>query len=214
VHLFANISIMTQTTLATSTSVETTITALKSHHYDAMVVQTKEEALKKIKELIPAGVSVMNGASKTLEQIGYIDYLKEGKHGWRNLHADILAETDPVKQGVLRKQSVLSDYYLGSVHALTETGEMVFASNSGSQLPHLAFTSPNIILVVGAQKITPTLTDALNRVEEVVIPLEDERMKGVYGFGTMYAKTLILRKENPAIGRSIKVIIVNEPLGF
>ena len=66
------------------------------------------------------------------------------------------------KESSLRKQSALSDYYLGSVHALlSETGELVIASNSGSQLPHLVFTSPNIILVVGTQKITSTLDEAI-----------------------------------------------------
>ena len=130
------------------------------------------------------------------------------------MHANILAEKDPAKQAVLRKQSVVSDFYLGSVHALSENGEMVIASNSGSQLPHLAFTSPNIILVVGEQKLVPTLSDALKRVEEHVIPLEDERMKGAYGFGTLWAKTLIMHKENPAIGRTVRVLIVKESLGF
>jgi len=106
----------------------------------------------------------MNGASRTLEEIGYVDYLKSGTHGWKNLHEEILAEKDPATQALLRKQSVLSDYYLGSAHAVTQTGELVIASNSGSQLPHLAYTSPNIILVVGTHKIVPTLQDALARI--------------------------------------------------
>ncbi len=200
--------------LALTTSIDTTVTALIANGYHAEALDTKEEALTKIKEYIPQGASVMNGASQTLQEIGFVDYLKSGTHGWNNLHEAVLAEKDPAKQAMLRKQSVISDFYLGSVHALSETGEMVIASNSGSQLPHLAFTSPNIILVVGKQKITPTLEDALKRVEEHVIPLEDERMKGAYGFGTLWAKTLIMHKENPAIGRTVRVLIVKESLGF
>ena len=45
----------------------------------------------------------------------------------------ILAEKDPAKQALLRTQSALSDFYLGSVHAIAETGEFIIASNSGSQ---------------------------------------------------------------------------------
>jgi L-lactate utilization protein LutC len=195
-------------------SVEKTVTALQEHHFEPIVVATKEDALQKIKELIPAGVSVMNGTSRTLEQIGFIDYLKAHNHGWNNLHAAIIAEQDQAKQANLRRQSVISDYYLGSVHSLTETGELVIASNTGSQLPHIVYTSPNLIFVVGAQKITKDLTDAMKRLNEKVIPLEDERMKQVYGFGTTHAKTVILHKENPAMGRTIRVIIVNEVLGF
>jgi hypothetical protein len=39
-------------------------------------------------------------------------------------------------------------------------------------------------------------------------------MKKAYGFGTAHSKTLILHKENPAMGRKVRVIFVNEQLGF
>lgn len=205
---------MNYDTLASTESINKTIAALSEHNFESMVVENKEDALARIKEMIPEGVSVMNGSSVTLTEIGYIEYLKEGNHGWRNLHADILAEQDKEKQTVLRKHSVLSDFYLGSAHSITETGEIVVASNSGSQLPHLAYTSPNIILVIGAQKITPTLADALKRIDDYVVGLEDARMKKTAGYGTAHSKTLILHKENPAMGRKFKIIIVKEKLGF
>ncbi len=191
-----------------------TAAALTANHFNSIVVQDKAAALEKIKELIPADASVNNGASVTLTEIGYIDYLKAGQHGWKNLHADILAESDPAKQAHLRQQSLHSDFYLGSVHALSEDGQLVIASNTGSQLPHLAFTSPNLILVVGAQKIMPTLTDALRRLEEYVVPLEDIRALEAYKSHTTHAKTLILHKENPHLGRKVTILLVNEKLGY
>lgn len=201
-------------TLPSSEIMEKTSAALREHGFNAIQVNSKEEALAKVRELIPEGVSIMNGTSMTLKEIGYIDLLKSGNHKWNNLHDAILAEADPQKQSLLRRQSVVSDYYVGSAHSVTESGEIVIASNTGSQLPHLANTSPNIVLVIGGHKITPTLTDAFRRINEYVVPLEDERMKGVYGYGTTYAKTLIMHKENPSMGRKIDVIIVNEILGF
>lgn len=191
-----------------------TVKSLTNNNFYPIQVATKEDALAKIKELIPEGASVMNGASITLEQVGYVDLLKNGNHTWNNLHTAVLAETDPAKQARMRRESVLSDFYLGSAHALTEAGEIVIASNSGSQLPHLAFTSPNIILVIGEQKLVPTLADAFKRIQEQVIPLEDVRMKSVYGFGTQWSKTLILHKELAAMGRKVYVIIVGETLGY
>jgi len=191
------------------------MTALTERGHLPELVQTKEEALARIKELIPQGVSVQSGASRTLEEIGFIDLLKAGTHGWNNLKDAILAEKDPVKQAELRKHSVLSDFYLGSVHAVAETGEVVVASNSGSQLPHLVFTSPNMILVVGTQKITPDLNSSMARLKEVVFPLEDARMKSVgVEAGSYIAKTLIIDKEQPFMGRKSHIIFVNEKLGF
>ncbi len=205
---------MTSTPLASADAVTKTAAALTANGIEPIVVENGAEALVKIKEFIPAGASVNNGSSKTLEQIGYIDYLKEGKHGWNNLKAAILAETDPAKQSALRKQASLSDYYLGSVHALTENGEFIIASNTGSQLPSIVFTSPNLIFVVSTKKIVPTLTDAMERLEKTVAPLEDERMMAQHNVHTQMSKVLIFKKENPMMGRKVRMILVKEDLGF
>ncbi len=201
-------------TLASQESINKTTQALEGNGFQVEAVENRAEALERIKALIPKGASIHNGGSTTLQEIGYIDYLKSDTHGWNNLHANILSEANPEKQNKLRHESAFSDYYLGSVHALSETGEMVIASNTGSQLPHLVFTSPNIILVVGTQKITPTLESAIRRLEEYVVPLEDKRAMSAYKSHTMNTKTLILHKENPMMGRKVKIILVKEQLGF
>lgn len=200
--------------LANQESIEKVVTNLKAHHIDAVVVDSGKEAHDTILRLIPHGASVMNGSSRTLEQIGFVDHLKADQHGWNNHHATILAETDPAKQGQLRQQALLSDYYLGSVHAITEEGEFVVASNTGSQLPHIAYSSANLVLVVGSQKIVSNLDEAMKRIDEYVIPLEDENMQQKYGMGTQLHKMLIFKGENPMFGRKVTVILVKEKLGF
>lgn len=191
-----------------------TVSALQERNFNPIHVNTREEALAKIQELIPAGASVMNGSSRTLEQIGFVEYLKSGQHGWNNLHEEILKEQDPEKQKELRKHAVLSDYYLGSVHALARSGELVIASNSGSQLPHIVFTSPHVIFVVGVQKIVDSLDEARARLQEYVVPLENENSMQKWGGPTMLAKEVILHRENPMWGRTVHVILVHEVLGF
>lgn len=205
---------MTYDTLATKEAMQRAMDALAARGVEAIVVQDRAAALAQVRALIPPGASVMNGSSRTLEEIGFVDYLKSGAHGWKNLHEEILAEKDAAKQAILRKQAVLSDYYLGSVHALAETGEMVIASNSGSQLPHIVFTSPNLIFVVGAQKITPDLNAALARVREYVLPLEDKRMKDAGYGGSAISKLLIFEREPAFLGRKVQVMFVHEKLGF
>ncbi len=200
--------------LASQDVLEKTKEALTKNGFLPEVVATGEEALARIKELIPSGVSVMNGSSRTLDEIGFITYLKEGSHGWNNLHANIVAEKDPAKQALLRQQSVFSEYFLSSVHALTENGELVIASNSGSQLPSLSFTSPNLILVVGTQKITSNLDEAMTRLKEYVFPLEDARMKEVGMGGSFISKLLVLNREPSFMGRKAHILLVKEKLGF
>ena len=200
--------------LASEETLAATVAALKARNFEPIVVATKEEALAKVKELVPAGASVMNGSSTTLQQIGFVDYLKAGEHGWNNLHAAVLAETDPAKQQQLRRQALLADYYLGSVHALSAAGELVIASNSGSQLPHIVFSSPNVIFVVGTQKIAPTLADAEARLRTHVVPLEDARMKSVGMGGTALNKLFYFFGEPAYTGRKITIVLVKEKLGF
>jgi hypothetical protein len=200
--------------LATTEVVTKTIKSLNSKNIKTILVKNGGEALSKIKELIPTGASVMNGASATLEQIGFVDYLKSGTHSWNNLHEKILEESDKTKQSILRKQSVLSDYYLGSVHALMENGEFIVASNTGSQLPHIVFTSPNLIFVVSIKKIVPNFFEGMKRLEEYVVPLEDKHMKEKYGVGTSLNKVVIFKNENLMLDRKVHVILVEENLGF
>ncbi|MCX6820074.1 MAG: lactate utilization protein [Candidatus Adlerbacteria bacterium] len=200
--------------LADDGVIAATIAALKERGIEREVVATKEEAFEKVKGMIPAGASVNNGASVTLQEIGFVEYLKAGEHGWNNLHGKALAESDPAKQKQLRQEAYFADYYLGSVHALAQTGEIVIASNSGSQLSPIITTSPNVIFVVSAQKITSTLADAMDRLMVHVVPLEDARMKSVGMGGTAVNKVLTFAAEPAYTGRKIHVIFVKEKLGY
>lgn len=194
--------------------VEKTVKALADHNYSVVIAKTKEEALSEIIKAIPQGASVMNGSSVTLEQIGFVEYLKEGKHSWNNMHAAIVAEQDSEKQMQLREKAQLSDYYLGSVHALSETGEYLVASNTGSQLPHLVYTSKNLILVVSTKKIVPNLDEAMKRLTEYVLPLEDKHIQEKYGMPTQLNTILMVKGESSFSKRKITFILVEEDLGF
>lgn len=156
----------------------------------------------------------MNGSSVTLEQIGFTDYLKSGKHPWIDLHGQVNAENEPAKRNLLRNQATLSDYYLGSVHAVTYDGDFIVVSNTGSQLPHIVFTSPNLIFVVSTKKIVPTLAAGMKRLEEHVFPLENQHMKELYNAESNISKIVIFKKDPTYLNRKINFILVSENLGF
>jgi L-lactate utilization protein LutC len=172
--------------------------------------------LRNLQTMIPEGATVMTGASVTLEQIGFTDLLKSSKHPWKNLKAGIISETDPIKQSNLRKQATMADYFLGSVHAITEIGEVVIASATGSQLPAYVYSASNVIWVAGAQKIVPDLDTAMHRVRDYALPLEDRHIKQLLGdkAGSMIGKILIFERDSPYTHRNINIILVNEVLGF
>jgi hypothetical protein len=193
-----------------------TIEAIRSRGVAVTLVDTKESALSQMQSLIPPGATVMTGASVTLQQIGFEALLISGKHPWRNLKGEVLAEKDPVKQAALRRQGTLADFFLGSVNAIAETGEIIIASATGSQLPAYAYSCRNVIWVAGAQKITPTLETAILRVRNFVLPLEDQHMKQLYGnqSGSFIGKLLIFEREAPYLHRNVNLLLVDEILGF
>jgi hypothetical protein len=198
--------------LASESDLSRAVDSLKSHGINVFVVNNKEEALAKVKHLIPKGVSIANGSSTTLNEIGFVDYLKSGSHGWRNLHKEVLEEKDPIKQNDMRRKMVTADYFLGSVNAISKTGALVACDASGSRVGAYLFAAKNLLLVAGTNKITNSLDEAMQRIREYVFPLENERAKKAYGSGSMTSKWAIIEHEKTP--NRITLILVKEKLGF
>lgn len=200
--------------LASEETLKKTKESLLGKGYEVSLVSQKEEALTKIKEIIPEGSSITNGSSVTLEQIGFMDLLEKGEHKWNDWHRKITAENDQAKRTLLRKEATFSDFYLGSVHALTSEGEFVIGSNTASQLPSIVYSSQNLIFVVSTKKIVSNLSEAMDRLEKYVVPLEDTHMKEKYGSGTALNKIVIFKGESSYSSRKIHFILITEDLGF
>jgi len=184
--------------------------ALAAKNFAVEILDDAAAARARVKELIPEGASVFTGASETLRLSGIEeDINKSGRY-------DSLKSRPPMDRATQRNEiwAALStpDVLVGSVAAVTETGSLVAASASGSQLPGYAGAAARVIWVVGAQKVVPDLTAALRRVEEHCLPLESERAMRVYGRPSAVNRVLILNAE-PEPGRGT-VLLLREAIGF
>jgi hypothetical protein len=112
----------------------------------------------------------------------------------------------------IRSLGAAPDFMLGSVHALTETGSLITASMSGSQLGPYASGAAQVILVVGTQKIVADLEEGLRRIEDYALPLEDARAHAAYGIHSAVNKILIINRE--IVPGRMTVVLVDEVLGF
>jgi YkgG family uncharacterized protein len=112
----------------------------------------------------------------------------------------------------IRRISSSPDVMLGSVHAVTEAGQLVITSASGSQIGPIASGAGHLVLVIGSQKIVPDLDSAFRRIEEHVFPYEDARLREAMNIGTKITRTLILERDFMP-GRTT-IILVREPLGI
>ncbi|MCM2464904.1 lactate utilization protein [Methanoculleus sp. CWC-02] len=193
-------------------TIKRTIEAIEARNVRVIPVDTAEDALRTVVDLLPEGAEVMNGYSTTLIEIGYDRMLKENPKGWRDYHAAITAEDDEKKRHALRRKSVAADYFLSGVQAIAESGEVVACDKTGSRTGAWPHAAARLILVSGTNKIVPTVDDALRRCREYALPLENQRAKRAYGTGSYIGKYVILENE-VAEGR-ITLVLIRELLGY
>ena len=193
-------------------TLEETVANLEERGFEVVVADSAADALEAVESRIPAGVSVMNGHSTTLEEIGFDELLSEGDHEWESLPDEIWSIDDDAERQAARRRSQTADYFLGGINAIAQTGELVAADLSGSRIGAYPFAAGNVIIVSGVNKIVPTLDDAFDRLESVAYPLENERAQEAYGVESAVAKQLVYRRE-PEEGRTT-VVLVRERLGY
>lgn len=192
--------------------VERTLAALNERGIASVFVPDLGSALNSVLGMLPKGSAVAHGTSTTLQQIGLVDYLKRPDSGYRYMNAEWAAEDDAAKRYRLRgRLSLESDYYLGGIQAICETGEAIGADATGSRQAFYIFGPPHVIWVAGFNKIVRTVEEGIRRVREVALPQEDQRMKQAMGAGSYVGKLVIYERERP--GR-ITLVLVGEPLGY
>lgn len=198
--------------VASDESIQTAITSLEKHGIKALVVETGTDAKAKVLELIPEGSEVMNMTSITLETIGLDAEINES--GKFDSVKNKLGAMNRETQGrEMQRLGAAPQYAIGSVHAVTETGEVVVASNTGSQLPAYAYGADKVIWVVGAQKLVPNMEEAMKRIYDYVLPLESERAHKAYGVPASAVNKLLTFNTEGTPDR-ITLIFVKETLGF
>ena len=118
----------------TKARVERTFAALKQRGISPIYVRDRRVALETVLRLIPKGSTVAHGSSTTLQEIGLVDQLKDPASGYRYMNLEWQAESDTTRRVRIRaKLSAEAGFYLGSVQAIAETGEVVGADQSGSR---------------------------------------------------------------------------------
>jgi L-lactate utilization protein LutB len=188
---------------------EKIINALKNRNMSGYFVKNKEEAKKKALELIPKNAIIGFGGSITLEQIGILDLLREKKDITLLDRTKVELEEMPA----LYSKMFSAEVYLSGTNALTENGQIVNVDGRGNRVAAIAFGPRKVIIVVGKNKITPSIDSALERIKKVALPKNLERFKGKdWNSENMWGQVSIIERQRDP--NRIHVIIVDEKLGF
>jgi L-lactate utilization protein LutC len=197
--------------LATETQIERVAQALETNNIHTIVVETGKDACDTVLSLLPEGAEVHSAASRTLDQIGLTEAIE--KSGCYRAIRPQLRRLDRLTQAQeIRKLASAPEYMLGSVQAVTESGQVVIGSGSGSQIGPYASGAGKVIWIVGAQKLVPTLEDALDRLHYHSLPLENERMQTTIGRPAHLNQILII--QGALFPGRFTMVIVKENLGF
>ena len=200
-----------QIRLPNEDAIKRTAEALNARNMATTVADSGEQARNLLIGMVPEGAEIFNSTSETLDSIGYTEYL-ENSTKYKDLHKALLAEQDPIRQRELRRLASVAEYVVGSVQAIAETGEVVIASSSGSQMGAYSYGAKHLILVAGTQKICPTLEAALERVRGYSLTRHEEWQVGQGRSPRPMGKLMIL--ENEANPDRIKMILIRENLGW
>jgi hypothetical protein len=197
--------------LANDEQIATTVAALTARGMEASVIENRAEARSRVLDLLPEGAEVYTSLSQTIDVLGLKTEINTSSR-----YIPLRPQVEGLGRGgrtsrAGRKLISSPEYVIGSVHAVTQQGQVLIASGSGSQLASYAFGASHVIWVVGAQKVVRDLDEGFRRIWEYSYPLENQRMQALYGTDSFPAKILLVEKEMP--GR-ITVLLVKEVLGF
>jgi L-lactate utilization protein LutC len=185
--------------------------ALEAHGIQVLIAKSGAEAKRLFFELVPDGSEIFLGASVTLEKLGITSEVdKSGR--FDALRPKMFAMNRETQGREMRKLVGAPDFAAGSVHAVTEDGQVMIASKTGSQLGPYSTSAGKVIWVVGAQKIVKDLNEGFKRIQEYSVPLEEEHMRQLYKMDTDLNKLLIINREIRP--NRITMIIVKEEVGF
>jgi L-lactate utilization protein LutB len=196
--------------LASDEQLTRTARALEANGMHTIIAEAGEQARTYVLDMITSGSQVYNPPSRTLEQIGLAKDIETSER-FVPLRARINTMDRATQRREIRQIIGSPDVVVGSVHAITEQGQVLIASASGSQLGSAVLGAESVIWVAGTQKLVSTLEEGLRRIREYSHPLENERTLQAYGRPSALNKILIVNGEQS--GR-ITIILVKQNLGF
>ncbi len=154
-------------------AIERVITALRKNNMQGIYVPCINDITKTVKDLIFDGAAVAAGGSVSLKESGVWDLISGGDY---NFYDRKRAGITPEEKQEVYRNVIGADFYFCSANAITEKGELLNVDGFANRISAIAFGPKRVIMVVGANKIVPTLEDAFLRVKKIAAPKNCKRL--------------------------------------
>lgn len=153
--------------------IERTIKSLEENNMNGYVVNSKDELITKISELVEDNALVGCGGSQTLFETGVIDYLRSGKYEFLDRYKEGLTPKD-LKD--MYRKSFCADAYFTSTNAITENGELYNVDGNGNRIAAMLYGPDKVIVITGVNKIVKDVNEAIKRNEQIAAPANAKRI--------------------------------------
>lgn len=192
---------------------------LKNKGYRVSVFAAAADAVAYLAREID-GATVGFGGSMTLHQLNLFPALQ--RHNTVYWH-----DEKPEGMSVMetRRAASRAAVYVSSVNGIAETGEIVNIDGTGNRVAAISFGPEKVYLIVGRNKLAPTLSDAVARARNVASPRNCQRLarrtpcavKGDRCFDCQspdrICRVMTLLLEKPS-GADYEVLLIDEELGY
>ena len=209
--------------------VQKVIEALRKNRMMAEYVSSKEDVVPLVKTLLEDGCTVGTGGSRTLDETGVTEYLRNSNHVFYDRNNPALSAEERAE---LTAKSATADVYFCSSNAVTEQGILYNVDGFSNRVAAIANGPKKVIMVVGINKIVPDLDAAIRRVKTIAAPLNTKRLNcdtycrqtgvcmgvdggmtdGCHSPARICCSYLVCAQQR--VENRIHVILVGEPLGF
>ena len=192
----------------------------KKRRIDVMWFNDLQEVTAYLLSEIPIEATIGIGNSQTLKKMALVEeFLSRGNTVYDKTLGSTLEE---IKK--LKRQALLTDYYISSANAISEDGRIINIDHSGNRVAAITYGPDKVFLVAGKNKIATTYEKALERARNIASPMNAKRAgmnppcvkegKCVNCHSPERVCNTISIIEGQHINDRITVLIVNEDVGF
>lgn len=150
-----------------------TLEALRKNNMEGYLINTENELIHKIQELVNEGSKVSLGGSMTLFETKIMEHLRSGRYELLDRYKAGLT-ADEIKE--IYRKSFFCDAYFTSTNAITEEGELYNVDGNGNRVAAMLYGPDKVIVIAGVNKIVKDINEAIYRVENLAAPANAKRL--------------------------------------
>jgi L-lactate utilization protein LutB len=198
---------------------------LERNDFEVFIARNSAEARELVlKKILPEvrAKKISYGDSLTVRSTGIFEILTNDP----DLEFIEVFPTDasPDEEAQLRRDALQSDLFFSGTNAVTEEGQLVNLDSLGNRVAGITFGPKHVVIMVGRNKIVPTLDDAIDRVKNIAAPANARRKNKNTPCATTgecedcssadrICNIWTITEKSKPVGR-IRIVIIDEDLGL